>query len=71
MRVKHDAIPGQVVPVWFEPVQTGKSEIGCAQLCGLSHFRMKGFLHVQSQGEYDTWLAQQAPAPVQAAAAGG
>jgi cytochrome c oxidase subunit 2 len=71
MRVKHDAIPGQVVPLWFQPVQTGKSEIGCAQLCGLSHFRRKGFLHIQSQTEYDGWLAQQAPAPVEAAAAGG
>jgi cytochrome c oxidase subunit 2 len=71
MRVKHDAVPGQVVPVWFEPVETGKSEIGCAQLCGLSHFRMRGFLHVQSQAEYDGWLAQQAPVQAAAAAAGG
>jgi cytochrome c oxidase subunit 2 len=69
MRVKHDAIPGQVVPVWFEPVQTGKSEIACAQLCGLTHFRMKGFLHLQSRADHDAWLAGQTPA-VAAAGAG-
>ena len=62
MRVKHDAVPGQVVPIWFEPVKTGDSEIGCAQLCGMSHFRMRGFLHVQEQAAYDAWLAEQVPA---------
>jgi len=67
MRVKHDAIPGNVVPVWFKPVEAGDSEIGCAQLCGLSHFRMRGFLHIQEQAAYDQWLASQAP--VQAAVA--
>jgi len=70
MRVKHDAIPGNVVPIWFEPVQTGKSEIACAQLCGITHFRMRGFLHVQEQAEYDAWAASQTPV-VQAAAAAG
>jgi cytochrome c oxidase subunit 2 len=32
-------------------------EIACAQLCGLNHFHMKGFLTVESQAEYDKWLA--------------
>jgi cytochrome c oxidase subunit 2 len=71
MRVKHDAVPGQVVPIWFEPVKTGQSEIGCAQLCGLSHFRMRGFLHVQEPAEYSAWLAQQVAAPAAAAAGAG
>jgi cytochrome c oxidase subunit II len=70
MRVKHDAIPGQVVPIWFEAAETGQSEIGCAQLCGLSHFRMRGFLHVKEQAEYDAWLAEQVPVAQAAAAAG-
>ncbi len=60
MRVKHDTIPGQEIPVSFMPVQTGKSEIGCAQLCGLGHYRMRGFLHIQTQAEFDAWLAEQA-----------
>jgi len=69
MRVKHDTVPGQVVPVWFEPVKTGDSEIGCAQLCGMSHFRMRGFLHIQEQAAYDTWLNEQVAAGAAAAAA--
>ncbi|MBI5396796.1 MAG: hypothetical protein HZA91_15990 [Verrucomicrobia bacterium] len=60
MRVMQDAIPGTVVPVWFTPTQCGSYEIVCAQLCGLGHYRMRGFLVVQSQQDYDAWMKQQA-----------
>ena len=59
MRVKQDAIPGLDIPIWFEPTKTGEWEIACAQLCGLSHFRMRGFLTVLEPAEYDAWLAEQ------------
>lgn len=58
MRVKQDAIPGMEVPVYFTPVKTGDWEIACAQLCGLGHYRMKGFLHVQSEADFATWLEE-------------
>jgi cytochrome c oxidase subunit 2 len=126
-RVKQDAIPGQVVKVWFEPttttsdirermaktfsikdgsvpsglanltsledyrakdgtpiVQKGGSfsedlipqllqagitdvkaapdtptEIACAQLCGLGHYRMRGFVTVQTPEEYAAWVKDQ------------
>jgi cytochrome c oxidase subunit 2 len=60
MRVKQDAIPGIAQPVWFTPTQTGAWEIACSQLCGLGHYRMRGFYTVQTQGEYDAWLAEEA-----------
>lgn len=59
-RVKHDAIPGQTIPLHFTPIQTGDGEVGCAQLCGLGHFRMRGFVHIQTAAEFDSWLAEQA-----------
>ncbi len=59
MRVKQDIIPGMSIPVWFVPTKIGNSEIGCAQLCGLGHYRMKGFLTIHTQEEYDKWLAEQ------------
>jgi cytochrome c oxidase subunit 2 len=43
MRVKQDAIPGLLQPVWFTPTETGEWEIVCSQLCGLGHYRMRGF----------------------------
>ncbi|MEM6884182.1 MAG: hypothetical protein AAF571_04065 [Verrucomicrobiota bacterium] len=61
MRVSQDAIPGMRVPIWFTPIRTGEFEIICAQLCGAGHYSMKGILNIQTQDEYDKWVASQAP----------
>lgn len=34
-------------------------EIACAQLCGLGHYRMKGFLTVHDQKGYENWLQEE------------
>jgi len=59
MRVKQDAVPGMSMPVWFIPSRLGEYEISCSQLCGLGHFRMRGFITVQNQADYDKWFADQ------------
>lgn len=59
MRVKQDVIPGMSIQTWFTAVKTGQWEIVCAQLCGIGHYRMKGFLNVHSEKEFDDWLAAQ------------
>jgi len=77
-RVKQDAIPGLTIPIWFIPdvttaemrTRTGNPnfqyEIACAQLCGLGHYRMRGFVTVQSADEsatcMHTELAEQSEA---------
>jgi cytochrome c oxidase subunit 2 len=131
-RVKQDAIPGQVMKVWFQPTMTTAeirqhsiktfsiangtipiglaslssveeykdgsgtvivgiggsfddetvpkllaagvkevraasdtpTEIACAQLCGLGHFRMRGFVTIQTPEEFEAWLKEQAHQPV-------
>ena len=60
MRVKQDAIPGLDIPVWFIPNRIGEYEIACSQLCGLGHFRMKGFVSVKSDADFKSWLAEEA-----------
>ena len=62
MRIKQDAIPGMTIPVWFEGTGTGHFEIACAQLCGLGHYRMKGFFSIDTPEEYAKWLKEQAAA---------
>lgn len=62
MRVKQDAIPGMNVPFWFVPTTVGNYEIACAQLCGLGHYRMRGYINVQTPEEYAKWQAEQAAA---------
>jgi cytochrome c oxidase subunit II len=36
------------------------TEIACAQLCGLGHYRMRGFVVVQTEEEFKAWLNEQA-----------
>ena len=57
MRVKQDAIPGMSIPVWFIPNRIGDYEITCSQLCGLGHFRMRGFVTIQSAADYQKWMS--------------
>jgi cytochrome c oxidase subunit 2 len=59
MRIKQDVIPGLEIPVWFVPTRAGNYEIACSQLCGLGHYRMRGFVSIQSQGEFDAWMGEQ------------
>jgi cytochrome c oxidase subunit 2 len=61
MRVKQDAIPGIVHNVWFTPTMTGEWEIACSQLCGLGHYRMRGFYTIQSDSDFAAWLQENAP----------
>jgi cytochrome c oxidase subunit II len=59
MRMAQDAIPGQVIPIWFKPVKTGTFEVVCGQLCGLGHYGMKGTLVVDTPDEYQAWLKER------------
>jgi cytochrome c oxidase subunit 2 len=70
-RVKQDAVPGLTIPIWFIPdvttaemrARTGKPdfqyEIACAQLCGMGHYRMRGFVTVQTADEFQKWMAAE------------
>jgi cytochrome c oxidase subunit 2 len=62
-RVKQDAVPGMTPEVVFFPTRTGTFEIACAELCGLAHYRMRGFFNVVTPREYDEWLRKQQEQP--------
>jgi cytochrome c oxidase subunit 2 len=62
MRVKQDAIPGVVTPIWFTPTSTGSFDIACSQLCGLGHYRMRGQLIVEPEEVFRKFLATEAAA---------
>lgn len=71
MRVKQDAVPGTMVPVWFVPTVTTDEmrelkgnpefgyEIACAQLCGLGHYRMKGYMTIHSAEGFQAWMDER------------
>lgn len=60
LRVKQDAVPGMTIPVWFEATKTGAYQIGCAELCGLGHYRMRARVTIHEPDEYERWHAEQA-----------
>ena len=58
-RVKMDLVPGMVTYAWFKPTKVGRYDILCMELCGIAHYAMRGYVVVESQEDYDKWLAQQ------------
>lgn len=59
MRIAQDAIPGQIIPMWFKPIKTGSYEAICGQLCGLGHYGMKATLVVDTPADYQAWLKER------------
>ena len=59
-RIKQDAVPGMTTRVWVQAKHTGNWEIACAELCGLGHYRMKGYLTVDTPAGFQKWLADTA-----------
>ena len=53
LRVKQDAVPGQVIPVWFEVSKPGTYELVCAELCGWGHYKMKARVVALPAEEYE------------------
>jgi cytochrome c oxidase subunit 2 len=52
LRVKQDAVPGQVIPVWFEATAPGEYELLCAELCGWGHYTMKARVIALPEEDY-------------------
>jgi cytochrome c oxidase subunit 2 len=59
-RIKQDAVPGMHIQVWFEATKPGAYELGCAELCGLGHYRMRAEVTVHDPNEFREWTINQA-----------
>lgn len=59
MRVKQDVVPGLPTATWFTPTATGVWEIGCSQLCGLGHYRMRGVFEVRSEAAWQAFVRDE------------
>lgn len=64
-RLKQDVVPGMEGMAWFQATRTGEFPIGCAELCGIGHTRMRGTLTVHAPGDYDAWTNQRIQAQQQ------
>ncbi len=59
IRAKMDLVPGTVSYLWFTPTKTGSYDILCAAYCGIGHPQMRAKLVVDTQADFDKWLASQ------------
>lgn len=72
-RMKMDAVPGTPTTLWFTPTRTTAEkkletgnpnfvyEISCDQMCGKGHTGMRGEIIVETQAEFDAWMAKKEP----------
>lgn len=71
-RMKMDAVPGMPTTMWFTPKFTTAEmkkkygpdfnyEISCDQMCGSGHWSMRGVVIVESEAEFQRWLAGKKP----------
>jgi cytochrome c oxidase subunit 2 len=67
-RLKQDAVPGMNIKAWFQATDTGVYEIGCAELCGMGHYKMRARVWVHTAEGYQAWLDERAAAAAAAAA---
>lgn len=70
-RMKMDAVPGTPTTMWFTPTKTTKQmkietgdpdfvyELSCDQMCGKGHYSMRGVVIVETQEEFDQYMATQ------------
>ncbi len=58
LRVKQDAVPGLVIPLWFEIEEAGEYELLCAELCGWGHYKMKARIVADSPKGVSEYLTR-------------
>ena len=59
LRVKQDAVPGMTIRAWFQATVPGEYELGCAELCGMGHYRMRARVFIHTPAEFTAWMQQQ------------
>ena len=58
LRVKQDAVPGLVIPVWFEASESDTYTLLCAELCGWGHYKMKARFVAEPSEDFLEWLRE-------------
>jgi len=58
-RARMNIVPGMVSGFWFTPTKAGRFEAMCAQLCGVGHPDMRGYVVVDDAPVFSAWLQDQ------------
>ncbi len=55
-RVKMDLVPGLVTYIWLTPTRVGGYDVLCEELCGVSHYNMRGRVVIDEETDFNAWL---------------
>ena len=58
LRFKQDLVPGMQIHVHFTPTKVGQFQLACAELCGMTHYKMQGTLLVLPQDQLNDLMAR-------------
>ena len=58
LRLKQDAVPGLIIPVWFEIPEAGTYDLLCAELCGWGHYKMRAQIIAESETAVEEYIQQ-------------
>jgi cytochrome c oxidase subunit 2 len=58
-RPKQDLVPGRITQLRITPTVIGDYKVRCAELCGTSHYSMEQPVIVESQADFDAWMAEE------------
>ena len=61
-RVKQDALPGQLIPVWFQADDPGGYTLLCQELCGWGHYKMGAVVTAAPPAEHEAAMLSLAAA---------
>jgi cytochrome c oxidase subunit 2 len=56
LRVKQDAVPGLVIPVWFQADKSASYSLTCAELCGWGHYKMNARVVAEPAEQFVEYL---------------
>ncbi len=56
LRVKQDAVPGLVIPIWWQALKPDEYEWTCTELCGWGHYKMKARVVAEPAEDYEAFL---------------
>ncbi|MBI3539922.1 MAG: cytochrome c oxidase subunit II, partial [Candidatus Eisenbacteria bacterium] len=62
---KRDVVPSRTNHIWFTADSVGVFPGTCAEFCGISHANMHMKLFVDTQKDFDAWVAAQQQPPIE------
>lgn len=56
LRVKQDAVPGLVIPIWMQADKSASYSLTCTELCGWGHYKMKARVVAEPAEQFVAYL---------------